>query len=137
MVTFPNGTAPGSRSCFNASIEVDDTIEGEDVVTLVVSSTDATVSENISLTIQDAEDIQGMYHNQQGLHCDCMFTPHAALSVSLVSPNVQGREGDSVLVCANISGDIVLETPVLAVLTVYQADQSGKVSVSSCTQVCI
>lgn len=49
-----------------------------------------------------------------------------ALSVSLDSLQVQGMEGDSVLVCANISGDIVLEIPVSAALTVYKADQSGK-----------
>ena len=127
MVTFPNGTAPGTCACFNASIEVDNTIEGEDVVTLVVSSTDAIVIENISLTIQDAEDIQGMYSiilsNQQN---DCLFTAHAALTISLDSPEVQGREGDSVLVCANISGDIVLEIPVLAALTVNRTDELCK-----------
>ena len=51
---------------------------------------------------------------------------HAALSISLDSPEVQGREGDSVLVCANISGDIVLEIPVLAALTVNKTDELGK-----------
>ena len=49
-----------------------------------------------------------------------------ALNVTLDSPQVQGIEGGSVSVCASISGNITLEVPVIAELTVFRAEQAGK-----------
>lgn len=59
-IIFPNGTEPGSTDCFNVSIVVDSILEGDEVVTLGLSSDDAMVDRNISITITDAiEDIEG------------------------------------------------------------------------------
>ena len=49
-----------------------------------------------------------------------------ALNVTLDSLQVQGIEGSSVSVCASISGNITLEVPVIAELTVFRAEQAGK-----------
>ena len=59
-ITFPNGTEPGSVDCFNVLIVKDDTLEGDEVVSLELSSDDAVVYGNISITISDVEDIEGI-----------------------------------------------------------------------------
>ena len=58
-ITFPNGTEPGSVDCFNVSIVKDGILEGDEVVSLELSSDDAVVDGNISITISDVEDIEG------------------------------------------------------------------------------
>ena len=56
---FPVGTMPGTTGCFFVTITEDNILEGDDVVTLEVTSTDATVGENITINIQDDGDVRG------------------------------------------------------------------------------
>ena len=59
-ITFPSGTLSGTSDCFNISIVVDSILEGDETVTLELASDDAIIGSNISLTIQDDDDIQGI-----------------------------------------------------------------------------
>ena len=67
-ITFPNGMEPGSVDCFNVSIVKDGTLEGDEVVSLELSSDDAVVDGNISITISDVEDIEGIYLQFESTH---------------------------------------------------------------------
>ena len=75
-ITFPNGTESGSVDCFNVSIVRDGTLEGNEVVSLELSSDDAVVDGNISITISDVEDIEGiltLYILRAAMHIDCIL----------------------------------------------------------------
>lgn len=59
-VRFPSGSQPGDIACFRARVLADGTVEGEEVVTLTMESSDALVSGDIQFTIQDSSsDLQG------------------------------------------------------------------------------
>lgn len=49
-----------------------------------------------------------------------------ALNIELVEISLTGIEGGSVSVCANITGDVMLEVPVMASLMVLNADAQGE-----------
>ena len=50
------------------------------------------------------------------------------LTITLDSPQLEGAEGATVLVCASISGNITLDIPsVSASLTIFRVEQSGMV----------
>ena len=64
-IIFPSESESGASDCFNVSIAVDSILEGDEVVTLSLSSpgtTGATVGGSIMLTIQDDADIGGNNH---------------------------------------------------------------------------
>ena len=62
-VQFPSGSNPGDTECFRATLLVDGIVEGEEVVTLTMESSDAAISGDIQLTINDStEDLQGKMH---------------------------------------------------------------------------
>ena len=54
----------------------------------------------------------------------------------LVEDSVEGAEGENVSVCANITGDIQLEVPVMATLMVTSQETNGqsnlKITLSKC-----
>ena len=59
-ITFPIDAMPGSDECFNITILEDMLLEGEEYLTLEVSSDDAIVGNpNVSFTITD-RDTEGM-----------------------------------------------------------------------------
>lgn len=56
---FPSNSQPGDMMCFNAKILVDGIVEGEEVVTLTLESSDADIGGVILFTIQDSSDLEG------------------------------------------------------------------------------
>ena len=53
------------------------------------------------------------------------------LTITLDSSQLEGAEGATVLVCASISGNIILDIPsVSASLTIFRAEQSGIIIIS-------
>lgn len=61
-VTFEVGTN-GEVQCFNVSVIVDSILECYEVVTLEFSSEDGIISRNISLTVHDDADAEGIVWN--------------------------------------------------------------------------
>ena len=56
------------------------------------------------------------------------------LTITLDSPQLEGAEGSTVLVCASISGNITLDiSSVSASLTIFRVEQSGIVRKSKYT----
>lgn len=72
-VTFAMGSRPGLRECCEANISNDGLYEGQEEVTVVLSSEDATISDNIVLTVIDSEDLQGItkssLHSEDSYQC--------------------------------------------------------------------
>lgn len=52
---FEIGSLPGANVCFDVVTLEDDVVDGDEVVILEVSSDDAVIGSNISLTITDKE----------------------------------------------------------------------------------
>ena len=60
-VTFAMGNSSKLRQCQAVNIPNDGLYEGEEEVTVILSSEDAIISNNISLTIVDSKDLQGIF----------------------------------------------------------------------------
>lgn len=62
-ITFEAGTM-GDEKCFNISLIEDGILECYEVVTLEFSSEDGILCRNISLTVHDDGDVQGILKNK-------------------------------------------------------------------------
>ena len=68
-ITFGLGAPAGSQDCFNVSLVlVDSILEGNELVTIDVFSDDAFAEGDISLTIVDEADIEGIYGTHTCMH---------------------------------------------------------------------
>ena len=59
-VMFAEGRVSGHEECHEVNISNDGLYEGEENVTVVLSSEDATILSNLSLTIMDGNDLEGI-----------------------------------------------------------------------------